>query len=204
MKALATSDIDPALLRTLRADLSPELELTIDERTVSLKSAEPPSWIQFFAEAPWWIQALGAYAAVYVAELVKEAGRETWKQKAQLAHRTVDASNRMVKVARSVLRLRASLPERTKLVLGLPIPDDYFGVRFELVGRDEEILAAEISLFVRYVPAIEKLIQTEELRGKVTGAIILLIQEDLSLKVTWMNRQLLKIEERVLRLSDEA
>jgi hypothetical protein len=110
----------------------------------------------------------------------------------------------MVKVARSVLRLRASLPERTKLVLGLPIPDDYFGVRFELVGRDEEILAAEISLFVRYVPAIEKLIQTEELRGKVTGAIILLIQEDLSLKVTWMNRQLLKIEERVLRLSDEA
>src|SRR6266567_9622734 len=156
MKALATSDIDPAVLEILRADLAPELELTIDERSIVLKSAEPPSWIQFFADAPWWVKVLGAYATLYVAELVKEAAKETWRERAKLARRTVAAGNTVVKLARSLVKLRGALPGRSKLILGLPVPDDYFGVRFELVGKDEEILAAEISLFVRYVPAIEK------------------------------------------------
>ena len=104
MKALATSDIDPNLLEALRAELAPDIELAIDERSIAMRSVEPPSWIQFFAEAPWWAQALGAYAAVYVAELVKEAGKETWKQRANLASRSVSAANGVVKLARSLLR----------------------------------------------------------------------------------------------------
>jgi hypothetical protein len=204
MKALATSDIDPNLLEALRAELAPDIELAIDERSIAMKSVEPPSWIQFFAEAPWWAQALGAYAAIYVAELVKEAGKETWKQRANLASRSVSAANGVVKLARSLLRLRAALPGRSKLVLGLPVPDDYFGVRFELVGREEAILSAEIALFVSYIPFIEKLIETESLRNKVTGSIILVIQEDFSLRITWMDRHSLTVEERVLSLTNEA
>jgi hypothetical protein len=181
------------------------MELQVDERLILLRSAEPPSWIQFFAEAPWWVKALGAYAALYVAEITKEAGRDTWRNRAKVASAAIGSKNQIARFARGLLKLKARVAPRTKLVLGLPIPDDYFGVRFELVGRDEDLLAAEIALFARYVPAIERLIEAEGLRyGRVTGAVMLTIGDDTSLRVTWMDRERLEVEERVLRLDDEA
>jgi hypothetical protein len=201
MKATATSDVDHAALELLREQLQPDLELSLDEHAIILRSAEPPSWVQFFAEAPWWIKALEAYAALYVAEIVKAAGKETWKERAKLTRAAVGTGNKVLKLARSFVALRDRIPKKTKLVLGLPVPDDYFGTRFELIGENENIIAAEIALFIRYVPAIERIIEAEGLRaGKVTGAITLRIAEDSSLRVTWMNRESLKIEDRTLHL----
>jgi hypothetical protein len=69
--ALATSDVSQATLEEFGKDLSPDFEFEVSDGRIFLRSAEPPSWIQLFADAPWWIQGLGAYAALYVAELVK-------------------------------------------------------------------------------------------------------------------------------------
>lgn len=204
MKAIATSDIDHRVLVALRDDLCPDIELTLDDRSISLKSVEPPSWIQFFADGPWWLKALGAYAALYTAEIVKEGGKETWTERVKIASSAAATGDKILKLAQSIANLRRSLPERSKLVLGLPVPDDYFGVRYELVAREEDLMAAEIALFVQYIPKIERLIEAEGLQsGKVTGAIMLLVCEDLTLKVTWMNRELLSIEERTLHLDNE-
>ena len=204
MKATATSDVDQQALELLCNQLQPDLDLSLDEHAIILRSAEPPSWVQFFAEAPWWIKALGAYAALYIAEIVKEAGKEIWKERAKLARVATGTGNRVLKLARSLVALRDRIPKRTKFVFGLPVPDDYFGTRLELIGKDEDIIAAEIALFIRYIPAIERLIETEGLRaGKVTGAITLHIAEDSSLRVAWMNRESLKIEERTLYLDNK-
>ena len=77
MRALSTADISLDYLRQLSSELGPEFGLDVDERQVVFKSAHPPSWIVFFADADWWIKALTAYAGLYVAEIVKEAGKQT-------------------------------------------------------------------------------------------------------------------------------
>lgn len=199
MKALATSDIDPNVLESLRHELSPDLELVLDKRSIMLRSAEPPSLIQFFAEGQWWLKALGAYAALYVAEIVKEAGKETWKNRTKILRVSVAAGDKILKFARALTKMRESLPVRSKLVLGLPVPDEYFGVRYELVAREADLMASEIALFVSYIPQIEKLVVSEGLRkGNVTGPLMLTTCDDLTLKVTWMDRKSLTIEERAL------
>ena len=68
MKAHSTSDVSLDLLRELRHELAPEIELEVDDRQTFFKSAEPPSWVAFLAESEWWAKALAAYAALYVAK----------------------------------------------------------------------------------------------------------------------------------------
>jgi len=203
LKITATSDVNPASLERLCSELQPDLDLSLDERSIFLKSAEPPSWIQFVALAPWWIKALGAYAALYVAEIVKEAGKETWKKRAEIARAAAGAGNKILKFARSLVALRERISPRTKFVFGLPVPDDYPGTRLELTGKDESTIAAEIALFVSYLPAIERLIEAEGLQGKVAFGMTLRIAGDSSLRVAWMIPDSSKTEERTLRLDDE-
>jgi hypothetical protein len=201
MKITATSDIDLTELQPYWSELESELAVLIEERTVFLRSVNPPTWIQFFADSAWWVKALGAYAAIYVAAIIKEAGGDTWRDRARLVAPAIETENRVLKLARALVRLREQLPARCKLVLGLPVPDDYFGVRFELLGRDQEVLAAEIALFVQYVPAIERLIESEGIEyGEVTGAVTLVIEEDSSLRVAWMDRESLKVAKRIVHL----
>ena len=201
LKATSTADIDLRTLAALRDDLSADLEIEVSESQIFLRSAEPPSWIQFLADAPWWVQAFGAYSALYVAELVKEAAKTTWAERAAIVRKAKVTTKVLGRFARRLARLRSSLPERSQLVIGLPVPDDYFGVRFELLGRDEDVLAAEIAVFASFVPALEQLIRSERLeQGRVVGAINLLVTDDLRLKVAWMDRESLGIQERVLQL----
>jgi len=201
MKLIATStaDIDLKSLASFRDDLSDEFDIEVDENQIFLRSAEPPSWIQFLADAPWWLKAFGGYAALYVAELVKEAAKTTWAERAAIARKSKQTTKSLGRFARHLVNLRSSLPERSRLVIGLPIPDDHFGVRFELLGKDEDVLAAEIAVFVGFVPAIERLIELEGLKqGRVVGAINLLVTADMCLTVAWMDRETLTIQERML------
>ena len=193
--------MDTRPLELFRDEMRPEFEVVVDDRAIFLRSAEPPSWIQLFADAQWWVKALGAYAALYVSELVKESAKETWRHRAKMARASVAAGNRILRIARSLKKLQGELPDRTDLVLGLPVPDDHFGVRFVVFGRDEDLLAAEIALFVRHLPAIERLVEDEGLRlGKVVGAVNLQLREDGTLHVGWMDRERLNLEERILVL----
>jgi hypothetical protein len=205
MKVTATSDIDLGALQLYWSELENDLGVLIEERTIFLRSVEPPSWIQFFADSAWWVKALGAYAAIYVAAIVNKASGETWRNRAKLAAPAIDAGNRVLKLALSLVTLRAKLSTRSKLVLGLPVPDDYFGVRFELLGQDQDVLAAEIALFVQYVPAIERLIELEGIKyGKVAGAVTLVLEEDSSLRVAWTDRESFQGAERILRIDNGA
>jgi hypothetical protein len=203
MKATPTSDVDRTELDRFRLSLLPELEIEVDDRVIFLKSAEPPSWIQFFAEAPWWIQMFGLYGSLYVAKIVEEAAKDTWKNKSILFSSVVGSTTKIWRLAHSYFELKSRISPRTKMVIGLPIPDDHFGIRYELTGENVEEISAEIALFVQYVPAILLLTETEGLtKGRVVGPMKLELNDNASLQVSWTNRDNFNRVERVLRLEN--
>ena len=109
MKVLSTSDVQLGVLRELVGDLAPEIELEVDDRQLFMKSTEPPSWITFLADADWWVKALAAYAALYIAELVREAAKDTWKNRAKAISGLAAAGNQIRQLAESMAHLRARL-----------------------------------------------------------------------------------------------
>lgn len=77
MKLVATEDVPQPVLEDLCRELAGAIDIEIDEGRFSFKSLEAPSWIRLLAEAEWWQQGFAAIATLYVAELVKEAAKET-------------------------------------------------------------------------------------------------------------------------------
>lgn len=205
MRALSTSDVPLETLRELSSELSPDLELEVSESQVVLLSAEPPSWVTFLAEADWWIKPLAAYAALYVAEIVKEAAKDTWKNRGKVIAAVISASNGIKKLATGIAKLRQKLSSNTTIRIALPIQDDYSATRLELLGSDPDDLALQIALFVHHLPGLTALIQSEGLDGsRVLGAIFLKILPDASLEVSWMDKDSFATQRRVLPLEDAA
>lgn len=205
MRALATSDVPLERLRELSRDLSPDFELEVDEHQVVLMSAGPPSWVTFLANADWLIKGLAASAALYVAEIIKEAAKETWRNRDKALAAGVAASKGITRLANSIANFRQSLSPRTKVLIGLPIPDDYFGTTLELIGLDPIDLELQIALFVHHLPALTALIRSESLEhGRVLGGVHLKLLQDSTLEVSWMDRDSFEQHRRVLPLEDMA
>ena len=139
MRLQSTCDIPLKLLREFSSNLQHDIEVEVDENQTVFRSAEPPSWIAFFAQADWWIKALAAYGALYVAEIVKEAGKATWKGLMNLA--SARENNKLNRMATELETLKAQLRKNTKIEIGLPIPNDHFGTRLELHGASSGELA---------------------------------------------------------------
>ena len=154
-----------------------------------------------FANAEWWVKALGAYAAIYVAEIVKEAAKQTWKDRAKIGAGVAQAGDRIRQLAVALSELRTRLPLITRLDIGLDVPNDYDGTRLELVGSDAEELAVQLALFVNHLPAIANLIRDEKLtKSRVATGIQLVILPDASLEIWWQDGGSLKKETRILPL----
>lgn len=204
MRVIATSDVPEDVLRQFRDELRPEFDLDVDGGRVALLSMEPPSWIHFIAQADWWIQGLAAYSALYVAEIVKEAAKDTWKNRTKIVSAAVGVSNKLRRLAEKFINLRNRVSTRTDLIIGLPTPDDHFGAHFELTAADPDTLSLEIALFVHYIPAVLKLIDAEGLNSRkpATGVFLTLLPT-CALHVAWFDGESLEKEERVLSLTDE-
>jgi len=200
LRARSTADVSLKDLDALRADLAPEISLVVEGGQIRMLSADPPSWVSFLADAPWWVQTLGLYASVYVAELFKEAAKTTWKERASIASAASRGAGQIARLARVLVRFSRSRRRDSQLRLALPIPNDYFGVSLEIIGREEDLVAAEIALFVRHVPAIEALLGQEAVRSRITGLVAVQLLEDGSAKLTWMNKETLDFEESILPL----
>jgi hypothetical protein len=205
MRALATSDVAIDSIQELRRDLSLDFELQVDDRQIFLSSAEPPSWVTFLANADWWTKGLAAYAALYVAEIVKEAAKGTWKNRGKAVAAGVAAGKGIKKLASSIARFRRRLLPKTQLRVTLPIPDDYFATSLELLGFDPIDLEVQIALFVHHLPALTALIQSERLEhGRVLGGIHLELLPDAALEVSWLDKDSFKEHRRILPLEDTA
>jgi hypothetical protein len=126
MRVKWTKDVSLADLLTLRDELGTEFDLHIDE-TPRLYKSDVPSWVRFLAEADWYTKVLGGYAALYVAEIVKEAAKETWKSRSKIISEAVGVGNRIKHFATALANLRNRTAPETLLEIVVPFPDDYDG-----------------------------------------------------------------------------
>lgn len=201
MKIHSTSDVPLAVLREFQRELQPALQVEVQERQYFFKSAEPPSWIAFLADADWWVKAVGAYAALYVAEIVRAAAKDTWKNRAEIAAKARTAPrSALTAMAASLAKLRSKLSSRTQLLIGMPIPDEHWSTKLLIESREEHAIAAELALFVHYVPALVSLLESERLlEAPAAGPVFLRLLGDGALEVRWLDPATDHERRRVLR-----
>lgn len=187
-RIISTSDISENVLSRLRSSLPDDLPCEIDEHRIFQKSAEPPSWISFLAGADWWVQGLAAYAALYVAELVKEAAKSTWKNKGAAFTAGVGIANRLWQFASSLHDAISNSRADSYLVVGLPIPDEHHPTALRLRSSSIDDIAVELALFVHHLPAHTQLLIGSEIAKDCLGGVFLEVLPDGSLKIEWMDK----------------
>ncbi len=202
MKVTSTRDVPLDVLRELKQQLTPEFDLDVDTQ-VDLRSAEPPSWITFIAQSPGWLQALAAYAALYVAEIVKEAGKETWNNRGRAFAALRNSTDHVKRFASAIAKTLARLRPTTRAAVGLPIPDDIYTTQLYLSSRDEDEIAVELAMFVHHLPALIALLHAEGVAsGRASGWVGLELLIDGSLEVTWFDKHTLERARRVIPLDN--
>ncbi len=202
MRVHSTRDVPLKLLHEFSSNLQHDIEVEVDENQMVFRSAEPPSWITFFAQADWWI-ALAAYGALsYVAEIAKEAGKATWKGFMNLA--SARENNELNRLATEIETLKAQLRKNTKIEIGLPIPNDHSGTRLGLHGASLGELASQIAMFIYHLPELGKLIDSEDLtEDTVAAGIFLELGTDWELKVSWHDQRTLEKRTKVIPFHHE-
>lgn len=202
MRAQSTDDVSIESLEIIAEELSTNFLLEVDRQQFSLRSTDPPSWVTFIADANWWTKIMAAYAAIYVSEIVKEAGKDTWKNHAKFVSQGIAAINTIKRFGISLSNLRKQLPSKTRIEIALPIPEEYFCTRLELAGTDGDELALQTALFVKCLPALNALISDENLNGQtMAGGISLRLLPDGSLHVRWQDNKTLSEHTRTIPLN---
>jgi hypothetical protein len=187
MVAKSTRDVPLAALHAMSRRLHPVIDLHVDEGQLVLLSAAPPSWVTLIADPYFWLNALGAAAAIYVAEIVREAGRSTWRAFRRPKCGPAEPTKTVDVLADGLITLMDALPS-SEIALALPIPDQHHSTRLILVGRTPDEVAAQITLFVNHLPALTKIIEQNRLDWeRAFGGIFLRLNDDGSLEVTWMH-----------------
>lgn len=188
MRVVSTRDVPLEVLNDLKTELGDDFALEIGDR-VTLLSAEPPSWITLISESNWWVNVLAAYVAVYVAAIVKEAGKDTWKNRGKALAVLRPSSDKIKKLATAVARALSRLQPNTRAIVGTPIPNEVYSTQLSLTPGDENDLAVEIAMFVYFLPALTDLLKTEGFgSGKTSGWVGLKLLHDGSLEVKWFDR----------------
>lgn len=165
MRLIVTADIPAEVRQELHAAWQPFGGLE-ESGEVFLKSAEPLSFIQIMGDALQWLSPLKVAATVFLAQLAKEAATDIYKHKQQIGRALMNAGAAPLRlVAVALKKARESSPRRPELVIGLPLPNEYFGTALSLPGNSEEEIVSLVARFVVRVQAIEQVIQAEISRG---------------------------------------
>jgi hypothetical protein len=192
MLILATEDIPETQLGALSKEFRDLGGLELDESRAFHRSAEPPSWIAMFEQANVWILVLGSAAAVFLNELLKEAAKDTWRNKEAIARALAKPAVLPLRVAAAAIaRFRGLANPRTSVDVGIPLPDDFFGTRLQLTGQSTDAIALELALFVQHCGAIQELLsEAEQGVGDVAGPVTLSLLGDGSMRIEWMDANL--------------
>jgi hypothetical protein len=199
MRIESTRDVPLSILHEFRDELSPDIEVVVEEGQVILLSDDPPSWVSLIAELDWWMKLLAGFAALYVAEIVREAAKESWRNRRK-GFAAIRATGDLIrKLALGLYNLKCRLSSKTGLIVGLPGPREHFGTRLVLSGSDPDEIAGELSLFVHHLPALRDLIKAEILdQDRVAISLNLEILSDGSLAIWWHDKDTLEEKHRIL------
>jgi hypothetical protein len=187
----ATIDVPEDILATLANDLASCAAVGVDEERAFFKSFEPPSWIFLATDPRTWAVILGAPAAMFLNELLKEAAKDVWRNKRRVAQILAQPVVRPLSAAATALsKFRGKVPSKTNVEVGFRLPDVHFGTRLRIASSEVEVIAAQLAFFIHHTPVLQALL--EELAKHPEGPrgpVSLDLHTDGSLKVRWMNRR---------------
>jgi hypothetical protein len=190
MLLLATADVPDSSLAALASDLEELGGIETEEHRAFFKSAEPPSWVVLFEHVPTWVILLGPAAAVFLNELLKEAAKDTWRNKKAIARALTKPLARPLRVAcEAIGRFGRSATPRTSVHVGVPRPEDFFGTRLTLARADAHSTAVELALFIHHCEGIQRLLDDLEHGDEgVVGQITLTLLPDGGMQAEWLAR----------------
>jgi hypothetical protein len=182
----STGDVSVDVLREWSRNVDIGVPLNVRQDQTFMRSAEPPSWVQILGESSEWLQAFRTAAAVYVAEIIREAAKETWKNRNEIRIAITDATTALFRFASKIIELRKKLAARTVIDVGVPIPEKFYGIRFALPPSDDPtVVALDIALFVHYLPEVLQAIHDERIAEQAVAGIVLALRSDGSLEMGW-------------------
>lgn len=203
MRIMSTDDLPIELIESFRSELPEEFSVELTEGRIALCSVEPPSWISLIANAEWWQQSLLAYSALYLAEIVKEAGKETWKSRAKAISILVTGKNNIRKMALAIWRFKSKLPRRTQIYASLPEPNQFLGSRLLISGKDTGLIELEIALFVHHLPHVSALVERHKAENtRPVSGYFLKILGNGDLQVEWCDAGSLENYSSIMSLNE--
>lgn len=204
MKLKRTSDVSLAQLDDMYRDLRPYVNVEVDPGVVGYKSADAPSWIRLAADLNWWQQVLSAYAALYVATLVKEAAKESWQKRSKAVSAIFRGTNSLRAIARAIKVSADTYGSRTAMVLFIPQPHSYFGTSLRLYTDASDELEVQLAIFAHQLPSIRDIVdRNAALNCNPATGYFLDIADDGGMTVEWFHPTTLKKHCETLPLSTE-
>lgn len=204
MKLKRTSDVSPAQLDDLYRSLRSYVNVEIDSGLVGYKSVDAPSWIRLAADLDWWQQVLSAYAALYVATLVKEAAKESWQKRSKAVSAMFRGTNSLRAIARAIKASADTYDSRTAMVLFIPQPHSHFGTSLRLYTDATDEIEVQLAIFAHHLSGIKDIIdRNATLNCNPATGYFLDIADDGGMTVEWFHPTTLKKHCEILPLNTE-
>lgn len=195
----------------VRARLEAQLAkvLPIHTSRVTHQRSAPPltEVIQIMLDASAWIQALGGAAAYLLYQLnkfVTEVNKRTaqhvadrfWDRDKARELLQDDQAEPLRLVASTIDEAKRATPNKTEVIIGLPIPGEYIGTMLRVEWEDEVDLALAIAEFVERAETIERIIKEHE-EGGFFGGAYLKLQPDGGFILKWQDEDYTMYETRI-------
>ena len=151
-------------------------------------------FIELIGSSAAWLP-LAAAAGVYLSTLARHAGNATWEGLRSLF------KSKEVKPLADVSNALASIANQTEaiveIVVGVNVPDEYWGTRVTIQGGDPEEVARKMAAFIVRAEELSEMMRAEVDAGRapLAGAKVE-VEEDGSLVVTWLSSEDRKTHER--------
>lgn len=126
-------------------------------------------------------------ADVFLSKLVAEAATDLFENKSKIAIILWDAAVEPIQILTSFIV--KAVRNKTKISIGLPIPDEQFGTTLTFVHEEEEFVAWVLSSYISQLDVIERVVN-EIIKSDLSpaGLIQLMIQSDGGFVLKWMDK----------------
>lgn len=204
LKIQSTNNVPMEIIKDLASELSLNFDVEAEDGQFFYKSADPPTWITFLAEADWWIKILAAGAAYYVIALINESAKSTWMMVSKKITSKFSKDNPIQIFSTKTAAIVQKLSPNLRLFLSLPIPDEYNSTKLELTLTGNDEIAMQLALFTHHLPGLMELIRSEvSSDDRILGGFQLVLQENGSLEVVWKTISF-SLQKRVLSLYESS
>jgi len=191
-----TGDISLGELRQLTARLEAHVAVEIDPAQGFFKSVDPPSWIKFLQEPQFWIQTL---AGGVVLDLAKAGARHLWRNRSLVKSVVREgASVALGEFAETLAVVREHYGPGTALLVGVPVPNDWFCTALPLEGNDPSLYASQVALFLAHLPRIQILLDRHA--AALLGQMSLSLTDDGDMVAEWVDRETMTRQREILTL----